>query len=148
MSGQQQGAVPIPPSPALVRNGSARRKIPAALQPGVASGQATPGSAAAHVGVPPPGERRGSAHLTPQHPFASAQGSYEFPPPDGEDGYPAQGQQSYGRQSPMVASAAPPAMTPVRAHAGEVGVANGEHDQRGADEQPSSFWKCLTCKCG
>lgn len=155
-----QGGAPVPPSPALVRNGSARRKLPAALVPGGGvntSGQLTPASAAANVNVPAPGQlaldRRGSQHLTPQHPFASAQGSYDFGTADGADAAYAgtqPQQQPYGRTSPMISSAAPPAISPVRAGAGEIGAANGEHGhgQGGEGEPTSTFWKVLTCKCG
>lgn len=151
-SGAQAGA-PVPPSPALVRAGSARRKVPQALIPGAPSGQLTPASAAANVNVPAPGQlaldQRGSRALSPQHPFASAQGSYEYGNTngDGADGAYAQpGQQTYGRSSPMVASAAPPEVSAVGAGAGEIGAANGDPAQQ--PEQPSTFWKILTCKCG
>lgn len=139
----QQG--PVPPSPALVRNGSARRKIPTGLAPG----QQTPASGAAHVNVPAPGqgsvERRGSGQrLSAHHPFASATGSYEYNRGDEAGDSYAQPNQPYGRQSPMVSNvgpAAPPEVSGVRA----MGVPNGgDHPE----EQPSGLWKILTCRCG
>jgi casein kinase 1 len=142
---RSQGGAVVPPSPALVRNGSARRKIPTGLAPG----QMTPASGAAHVGVPPPSsaggvDRRGSQQrLSANHPFASMQGSYEY-----TDGVPAagmEGQAAYGRASPMVSpsGAAAPAVSDVRA----TGDAARQRDQA-EPEQPSAFWKILTCRCG
>jgi casein kinase 1 len=128
----QQG--PIPPSPALVRNGSARRKIPTTL----AAGQQTPASGAAQVGVPAPGngsmDRRQSAQrLSAHHPFASAQGSYEFTQ-DGAD--------PYGRQSPMVSSVGP---APPDAR---IGANHPAPQQQDEPAPPSGLWKILTCRCG
>jgi casein kinase 1 len=141
---RSQGPGPIPPSPALVRNGSARRKIPTALSPG----QQTPASGAAHVGVPAPGQgsmvdrRESQQRLSANHPFASVQGSYEFTREDGHEHNAPNAQ--YGRQSPMVSSAAPPEVNGAPA----VGMRDGDHHQQQPQEQQSSFWKILTCKCG
>ncbi|KAG6832323.1 bifunctional choline kinase/ethanolamine kinase cki1 [Tephrocybe sp. NHM501043] len=132
----------IPPSPALVRHGSKRRTN--ALTPGGAStpGQYTPHSTTAQMNVPIGG-----------HPYATANtGGYDYGR-DVDDGYGGQ-QQPYGRASPMVSSigAAPPAISNVRARAGETGVSHGDGytgGQQQVDEvQPkSSFFKLLTCRC-
>lgn len=133
-----------PPSPALVRHGSKQRKVPAALGPGNGAmpGQITPHSAAAQVNVPV-----GSPRGTPQHPYANVSGTgYEF----NEDGY--GNQQQYGRASPMVSSvgAAPPAVSNVRARAGDVGVSQGGEYRQDAEDAPPklSLIRILTCRCG
>ncbi|KAH8116842.1 kinase-like protein [Phellopilus nigrolimitatus] len=143
----------VPPSPALVRHGSKTRKLPAALVPG----NATPNSAAAqqHAGAG-------------GHPYASAPalGGGEYgtgAPPvapavpaavsDLDDSYTGVGGGGgYGR-SPAMVSPAPPALSNVRAHGGEVGVANGAgYDGQRAYEQepprPPLIIRILTCHCG
>ncbi|KAJ3793471.1 kinase-like protein [Lentinula aff. detonsa] len=136
----------VPPSPALVRHGSKQRKAPNnlnTLSPGGANtpGQLTPHSAAAQVNVPVGSQQRGS----PQHPYASVSGGYDY---GADDSY-AQ-QQQYGRASPMVSSsAAPPALSNVRARGGDVGVSRGEHDGQDIDDSPPkmTLLKILTCRC-
>ncbi|KAI0320735.1 CK1/CK1/CK1-G protein kinase [Amylostereum chailletii] len=104
----------------LQRRESERRRnqVPAALAPG---GQITPLSAAAHVNVPVSANARNGAH-----PYAS--GGYEYGP-NGEAGGDMYSSQAYGRASPMVSSAAPPA--------------DGEHPR-----PSNSLWNILTCRCG
>jgi len=134
---------PVPPSPALVRHGSKQLKVPAALTPGGgnSSGQVTPMSAAAQVGVP---VNSPQSRLSQQHPYANlAAGGYDYSRPDGEDSY--VGQEAYGRTSAIVPSvaAAPPALSQVRAQGDDIGVTNDtfEPEQRGF-----SIWKFLTCR--
>ena len=105
----------------------------------------TPHSAAAQVNVPIGGTPRGSS----QYPYAGAgAGGYD----DGGYGQP-QAQQPYGRISPMVPAAgtAPPAVSNVRAHAGDVGVSR-DNAYNGQDlDEPApknSLWRILTCRCG
>ncbi|KAK7467250.1 Palmitoylated plasma membrane-bound casein kinase [Stygiomarasmius scandens] len=60
------------------------------------------------------------------------------------------GQQQYERASPMVSSvAAPPALSNVRATAGDVGVSR-EYDGQDMDEPPpkNTLLRILTCRCG
>lgn len=140
-----QGGNIVPPSPALVRHGSKQRKNPNALAPGEGGspGQLTPLSAAAHVNVPVGNPQlRGS----PQHPYANASGGgYDY-----HDENFAQ-QQPYGRASPMVSSvgAAPPAISNIRARAGDVGVSQGGQYQGQEDAPPKpSLLRILTCRCG
>ncbi|TFK55102.1 CK1/CK1/CK1-G protein kinase [Heliocybe sulcata] len=139
----------VPPSPALVRNGSKQRKIPAALTPGGGNtpGQGTPLSAAAQIGVPVGSQNRTSQA---QHPYATAPG-YDFARPETADESYGGQQQPYGRASPMVSSvgAAPPAVSNVRARAGDVGVSRDlGYNQDGEAAQPkSSLWRVLTCRC-
>jgi casein kinase 1 len=102
-------------------------------------GQITPLSAAAQVNVPVSAVHRNSHGQSPQHPYAS--GGYEYPR-GGEDN---NQQQQYGRASPMMASAAPPAVSQVRARAGDVGMS---HAQDGEPPRQSALWKILTCSCG
>lgn len=137
---------PVPPSPALVRHGSKQQKVPAALTPGGVntSGQVTPLSAAAQVNVPV------NQRTNQQHPYANlAAGGYEYRP-DGDDSY--VGQEAYGRTSAMVSSvgAAPPAVSQVRARAGDIGVANEEGlEGLPGDSEPQngfSFFKLITCR--
>ncbi|KAE9409567.1 CK1/CK1/CK1-G protein kinase [Gymnopus androsaceus JB14] len=131
----------IPPSPALVRHGSKTRKGPN-LAPGSNSpGQVTPHSTAAQVNVPVGTQPRGSS----QHPYANVSGGYDY---NGDDGY---GQPQYGRASPMVSStAAPPALSNVRARGGDVGVSRGEYDGQDAEDSPPkmTLMRILTCRCG
>jgi len=135
----QAGPV-VPPSPALVRHGSKTRKTPALL-PG--TGQQTPQSGAAQVNVPV-GQPRGT------HPYANAaNGGYE--------GYDVGNasyntQQQYPRASPMSPSvgAVPPAVSQVRAQAGQTGVSHGgDFPGQDVDEPPrkNSLLRILTCRC-
>ncbi|KAI0780968.1 CK1/CK1/CK1-G protein kinase [Trametes elegans] len=136
----QAGGPVIPPSPALVRNGSKQRH-PGQLVPG---GNGTPVSAAAQVDVPA-AQRRVSQQVSASHPYANA--AYDT---YGRDEYSAS-QQPYGRASPMVSSvnAAPPALSNVRAMGGEAGVAEHQGQQQEEEEPPkSTLWKILTCRCG
>ncbi|KAF8077842.1 kinase-like protein [Lyophyllum atratum] len=136
----------VPPSPALVRHGSKQRRGPAALAPGVlnATGQYTPHSTTAQVNVPV-----GTPH---QHPYANpGTAGYDYGRDVVDDAYGGQ-QQQYGRASPMVSSigAAPPAVSNVRARAGEAGVSHGDgyNGQQIEDVQPKpSFLRILTCRC-
>ncbi|KAI0064567.1 kinase-like protein [Artomyces pyxidatus] len=143
----QVGGIPMPSS-AIGRHGSTPRssKVPPALTPGGNTpGQITPLSAAAHVNVPVSANPR-SSQLGPQHPYAS--GGYDSYP-RGEPADDPYGQ--YGRASPMVSSAAPPAVSNVRARAGDVGMSNGGGDigQDGELPRPkNSLWNILTCHCG
>lgn len=63
------------------------------------------------------------------------------------------GTAAYGRTSPMV-SAAPPALSNVRARGGEVGVANGggtfdpQQDYDNEPTKPPLIIRILTCRCG
>lgn len=148
------GAV-LPPSPAMVRQGSRQqppRQVPQALMPGGGTpGQVTPLSAAAHVDVPIGSNRRASQAGTPQHPYANAgYDAYGRAGEAGADEYSAT--QPYGRASPMVSSvgAAPPAVSPVRAMGGEHGVANGgDYHGQATEERPkNTLWQILTCRCG
>ncbi|KAI9446095.1 kinase-like protein [Lactarius indigo] len=104
-------------------------------------GQITPLSAAAQVNVPVSAVHRNSHGQNPQHPYAA--GGYEYP--RGEAGEDFNQQQQYGRASPMMASAAPPAVSPVRARAGDVGMS---HTQDGEPPQQNALWRFLTCNCG
>lgn len=101
-------------------------------------GQITPLSAAAQVNVPVSAVHRNSHGQSPQHPYAS--GGYEYPRA-GEDN----NQQQYGRASPMMATAAPPAVSQVRVRAGDVGMS---HTQDCEPPKQSALWKFLTCSCG
>jgi len=130
----------LPPSQALVRNGSKQRRgPPGALSPG--GGQYTPHSAAAQVNVPV-----GTPNPSATHPYATpGAGGYDYT----QDGY--NGPQ-YGRASPMVSSvgAAPPALSAVRAQAGDVGASHGAgYDGHGVDDhrKPSTFLRIITCRC-
>jgi casein kinase 1 len=139
----------IPPSPALVRNGSKQRRVPAALTPGNgnAPGQFTPHSAAAQMNIPIGTPQRASA----QHPYANpGTGGYDYGRELRDDAYGVQ--QPYGRASPMVSSvgAAPPAISNVRAQGGNTGVSHGEgyNGEEVDDVAPkSSFLRILTCRC-
>lgn len=137
----------VPPSPALVRHGSKQRKAPNnlnTLSPGGVNtpGQLTPHSTAAQINVPVGSQQRGS----PQHPYASVSGGYDY---TADDTYVQQ--QQYGRASPMVSSsAAPPALSNVRARGGDVGVSRGEHDGQELEDSPPrmTLLRILTCRCG
>ncbi|KAH7102309.1 putative casein kinase [Auriculariales sp. MPI-PUGE-AT-0066] len=120
MSGSQTGHMP-PPSPALVRNGSARRKSPLEGFP-TQMGSSIPNSNAAHVGIPP---ANGAAGTSESH---------------------------YGRASPMVAGGssvaiAQPVVSEVRA-TGEGYDAYAQQHGHSQEQQPSTLWKILTCRCG
>ncbi|KAF5358336.1 hypothetical protein D9756_001404 [Leucocoprinus leucothites] len=138
---RSQGPV-VPPSPALVRHGSKSRKIPPALVPG-AAGHQTPQSGAAQVNVPVSQPTRGP------HPYANAvNGGYE-----GYDVANASfNAQQYPRASPMLPSvgAVPPAVSQVRAQAGQTGVSHGgDHHGQDLDEPPrkNTLLRILTCRC-
>ncbi|KAF4608658.1 casein kinase I [Pleurotus pulmonarius] len=116
----------VPPSPALVRHGS--------KQP------------AAQANVPVGAQHRMSA----QHPYANAAYDYGRDGADDPYGMGVQ-QQPYGRASPMVSSvgAAPPAISNVRARAGDVGVSHGGDFNGQEDTQPKNgLIRILTCRCG
>ncbi|GAW01199.1 CK1 CK1 CK1-G protein kinase [Lentinula edodes] len=105
-------------------------------------GQLTPHSTAAQINVPVGSQQRGS----PQHPYASVSGGYDY---TADDTYVQQ--QQYGRASPMVSSsAAPPALSNVRARGGDVGVSRGEHDGQELEDSPPrmTLLRILTCRCG
>ncbi|KAK1236013.1 Palmitoylated plasma membrane-bound casein kinase [Marasmius sp. AFHP31] len=138
----QQGGNLAAPSPALVRTSSQRKNSNALGTGGNTSGQVTPHSAAAQVNVPIGTPQRGSA----QHPYANATGGYDY---NGEDGYGTT--QQYGRGSPMMSSvAAPPALSNVRARAGDHGVSRGEYDGQNVEDPPpkNTLFRILTCRCG
>ncbi|KAI5121654.1 hypothetical protein M0805_002730 [Coniferiporia weirii] len=155
---QQQPGV-APPSPAHVRRGSRTHDIPKVLVPGGLLGASTPNSAAAQVDVSvvtPNAARRVSMQQQQQagHPYATMQvgGAYgpdAVPADVPEDAYTGNG---YGHTPPMV-SAAPPALSNVRARGGEVGVsAGGGYDAAQEYEQdppkPPLIVRILTCHCG
>ncbi|PCH38192.1 CK1/CK1/CK1-G protein kinase [Wolfiporia cocos MD-104 SS10] len=143
---QTGGAGILPPSPALVRQGSKQHAAPGLQTPGAI----TPMSAAAHMDVSIGAmQRRISQQHSAQHPYATAgPDSYVR---DTVDEYSAS-QQPYGRASPMVSTvgAAPPALSNVRAQGGEVGASNGGGYQGQPEAEPpkSTLWKILTCRCG
>ena len=129
----------VPPSPALVRHGSKGRKGPNGV-PGTPTGQYMPPSAVAQMNAP--NRMSGAPH---QHPYASA-GGYDYATTD--EPY---GQQQYRGASPMLPSAAvPPAVSNIRAHAGEAGVSQtGDFNQQQIHEEPPkpSLLRILTCRC-
>jgi casein kinase 1 len=113
-------------------------------------GQSTPLSAAAQVNVPVAAMHRSGHNASAQHPYAAGGGGFEYPrggEVTTEDAYTQQ--QPYGRASPMMSAAAPPAVSQVRARAGDVGMS---HDRTAQDGEPpqekGTFWKILTCNCG
>lgn len=108
-------------------------------------GQTTPLSVAAHINVPVSAVHRNSHNPSPHHPYAA--GGFEYPRSDApEDVY---NQQQYSRASPMMSTAAPPAVSPVRARAGDVGMSHDRVPQGGEPPQEkSALWKVLTCSCG
>ena len=93
-------------------------------------------------------------------------GTYDYGREVGDDPYmisahQQQQQQPYGRASPMVSSlgAAPPAISNIRARAGDVGVSRGvAYQQQVKAPEPeedlpkskkeSLLVKILTCRCG
>jgi casein kinase 1 len=98
-----------------------------------------------------------------QHPYAHAMpGTYDYGREMGDDPYmmaPHQLQQQYSRASPMVSSlgAAPPAISNIRAKAGDVGVsrgtayqqpAQGQEDDLSKSKKESLLIRILTCRCG
>ena len=107
----------VPPSPALVRNGSKQRKIPAVLTPG----QLTPHPGQVHISI---GNRRTNG----QHPYAF--GGYEY----------EQDEQCkpYSHASPM-----PP---PVVSNVCPMGEAAEDYNDGGEPTKPS-FFRILTCRC-
>lgn len=111
-------------------------------------GQSTPLSAAAQVNVPVAAMHRSGHNTSPQHPYAGGGGGgFEYP--RGEATEDAYTQQPYGRASPMMAAAAPPAVSQVRARAGDVGMSHDRTAQGGEPpEGKSTLWKILTCNCG
>jgi casein kinase 1 len=106
-------------------------------------GQVTPLSAAAQVNVPASAMHRNSHVPSPQHPYAA--GGYEYP--RGEASQDILNQQ-YGRASPMISTAVPPAVSQVRARAGDVGMSHDRTAQDGEPPQKGGLWKILTCSCG
>lgn len=135
----QAGPV-VPPSPALVRHGSKSRKIPPALVPGGAQQPSQSGAAQPNA---PASQPRGT------HPYANAaNGAYE-----GYDvGNASYNTQQYPRASPMLPSvgAVPPAVSEVRAQAGQTGVSHGgDYHGQDIDELPrkNSLFRILTCRC-
>jgi casein kinase 1 len=126
----------VPPSPALVRNGSKQRKMPSVLTPG----QLTPHPVQAYI---PIAVNRANG----QHPYAVAGigAGYEY----AQQNEQYKPQQAYDRISPMVPSVGvtPVAVSNVRAMGGETGVSqdyNGQ-DLGDAPNKPS-FFKML-CPC-
>lgn len=108
-------------------------------------GQSTPLSAAAQVNVPVAAMHRSGHNPSPQHPYAA--GGFEYPRGEAaEDAY--NSQQPYGRASPMMSAAAPPAVSQVRARAGDVGMSHDRTAQGGEPPEKSTLWKILTCNCG
>jgi casein kinase 1 len=109
-------------------------------------GQSTPLSAAAQVNVPVAAMHRSGHNPSPQHPYAA--GGFEYPRGEAtEDAY--NSQQPYGRASPMMSAAAPPAVSQVRARAGDVGMSHDRTAQGGEPpDEKSALWKILTCNCG
>jgi casein kinase 1 len=107
-------------------------------------GQSTPLSAANQVNVPVAAVHRSGHNPSPQHPYAA--GGFEYP--RGEATEDAYNQQPYGRASPMMSAAAPPAVSQVRARAGDVGMSHDRTAQGEPPQESSNFWKILTCNCG
>jgi len=135
----------------LQRHESDRRRASKAQQMLSPMGSNTPGqsaplSAAAQVNVPVSAMHRNSHLQNPQHhPYAA--GGFEYP--RGEVPEEVFNQQPYGRASPMMSPAAPPAISQVRARAGDVGMSHDRAAQGGEPPQETStFWKILTCSCG
>jgi len=134
---QAQGNIVVPPSPALIRNGSKQRKIPSVLSPG----QLTPHPAQAYI---PIAVNRANG----QHPYAVAGigAGYEY----AQQNEQYKSQQNYDRISPMVPSVgvAPVAVSNIRAMGGETGVSQDYIGQDlGEDPTKPSFFKILTCRC-
>ncbi|KZT11345.1 CK1/CK1/CK1-G protein kinase [Laetiporus sulphureus 93-53] len=142
---QVGGAGIAPPSPALVRQGS--KQMPGIQSPG--GGNTPMSSAAAQMDVPIGAmQLRMSQQASAQHPYAKA-GRESYARDQTLEEYSAT-QQPYGRASPMVASAAAPAISDVRAQGGEIGASNGGGYQTQTEAEPpkSTLWKILTCRCG
>ncbi|KAH9998113.1 CK1/CK1/CK1-G protein kinase [Russula compacta] len=107
-------------------------------------GQVTPLSAAAQVNIPVSAMHRNSHNPSPQHPYAA--GGFEYP--RGEATEDVFNQQQYSRASPMMSTAAPPAISPVRARGGDVGMSHDRTAQGGEpSQQRGPLWKILTCSC-
>ena len=165
-----------------MRHGSKTLRKPGAganLQVGTGTGTNTPNSAAAQVNVPvTPGvgtqnQRRLSTQKPGQaqgtHPYAIANvsstgGDYTATTggrnlaagtPTDESTY--AGGVGYGRTSPMVSAAAPPAVSNVRAWGGDVGVAaNGvgvsgagydQQDELGVGGKTTFLARLFSCRC-
>jgi casein kinase 1 len=128
----------VPPSPALVRNGSKQRKIPTVLTPGL-----TAHPAQAHIPI-------GASHrANGQHPYAIAGIGPGYEYAQQNDQYKTQ-QQAYGRVSPMVSTVgvAPAAVSNVRVMGGETGVSQDYNGQElGEEPTKPSFLRILTCRC-
>jgi casein kinase 1 len=109
-------------------------------------GQSTPLSAAAQVNVPVAAMHRSGHNSSPQHPYAA--GGFEYPRGEAtEDTY--NNQQPYGRAPPMMSAAAPPAVSQVRARAGDVGMSHDRNAEGGeSPQEKGALWKLLTCNCG
>jgi casein kinase 1 len=107
-------------------------------------GQVAPLSAAAQVNVPVSAMHRNSHVPSPQHPYAA--GGYEYP--RGDTNEDVLNQQPYGRASPMMSTAAPPAISQVRARAGDVGMSHDRTAKDGEPPEKGALWKILTCSCG
>lgn len=134
----------VPPSPALVRNGSRHgAKVPAALTPG----QLTPHSAQAQVHIPVISNQRSPGIA---HPYAAAGigVGHEYSQHQEHFKNSALAQpQPYGRQSPMVPSFAgqSPALRGVRVAENTGGIGQ---DYQQADPPPKPFLlRILTCRC-
>ncbi|KAH9993765.1 CK1/CK1/CK1-G protein kinase [Russula vinacea] len=135
----------------LQRRESERRRTSKAQPMLSPVGSNTPGqptaplSAAAQINVPVSAMHRNSHNPNPHHPYAS--GGFEYPRGDATDD--AYNQQPYGRASPMMSAAAPPAISQVRARAGDVGMSHDRNAQGGEPPQEKgTLWKILTCSCG
>lgn len=119
----------VPPSPALVRNGSKQRKMPSPLTP------------APQTYTPITVNRANG-----QHPYAVAGiGGYDYPQQNEQ----YKPQHAYDRMSPMVPSVgvAPVAVSNVRAMGGETGVSQDYNDQDLGDApNKPSFFRML-CRC-
>jgi len=126
---QTQGNNVVPPSPALVRNGSKQRKMAS-----VAPGQLTPHSPPAYI---PIAVNRANA----QHPYAVAGigAGYEY----AQQNEQYKPQQPYDRISPMVPSVGV-APVNVRAMGGEAGVSQ---DYNGQDEPNKPSFFRMFCRC-
>jgi casein kinase 1 len=111
------------------------------MVPGTPTNQYMPPSAVAQMNAP----NRMSANPQ-QHPYANA-GGYDYAAVD----EPYNRQQQYRGASPMLPSAAvPPAVSNIRAQAGEAGVSQaGDFNQQQIHEEPPkpSLLRILTCRC-
>ena len=134
----------VPPSPALVRNGSKQRRIPTTLTPTSANapGQFAPYSTVAQVNV-----SVGAPQPSSQHPYANpGTAGFDYV----QDAYVGQ-HQPYGRVSPMISSVgAAPALTHVRARGEEAGISHGDRYNVQNDDDVNSkpgLLRILTCRC-